>query len=480
MKDVYQKLNKDYSIDEIAKNLVNVPGDEIANFLSELDINIPRSIRFNSLQQVLFPVLQQEYNDLLKPDSEADGPERLEESRRLTRLTWIDSFSETQFENEIYKFNNKELDKEFLFEFWKRLLNFLIKEAVPKEDIATFVEKVSAKYENNQATPPLRLFNKAIETLIYDEVDTFDGLTRSVFASRVVLSATISEIKQIGAKYNIKVPTRLTKTQVMEIVVNELKKRNEYIPDIHSELNEFNLKELEDFARLNNIIAFAYINKDQMIEYMYKEQDSKNIIAKRYLQDPEALAKLDRETEEIVTEIEQIIQEETLEPEVKVIPVQEPEKVVEETPIEVHDDVISDIQEEILPDEKPVVEEIKKPVIIQQDSESIEEIKHELQSLKQIVLELQTKIENIQEDTTKNGSKLEYISKRVIPKWVKVLILILFIISLFLVIFIPLSIYYPDAPVISQIGWLLDKIPFIGDRSFLGFLQRFFERLFLG
>lgn len=480
MKDVYQKLSKDFSIDEIAENLVNVPGEEIANFLNELDINIPRSIRFNSLQKVLFPVLQQEYNDLLKSDSDADGPERLEESRRQTRLTWIDSFSETQFENEIYKFNNKDYEREFLFEFWKRLLNFLIKEAIPKEDIAAFIEKVSRKYENNQGTPPLRLFNKAIEPLIYDEVDTFDGLTRSVFASRVVLSATISEIKQIGAKYNIKVPTRLTKTQVMEIVVNELKKRNEYIPDIHSELNEFNLKELEDFARLNNIIAFAYINKDQMIEYMYKEHDSKNIVAKRYLTDPEALEKLDRETEEIVTEIETIIEHAPDEPDLGFTPVDKPVEEPVKAPTEVSEDVISDIKEEKLPEEKPIEEKIEKPVILQQDSESIEEIKHELQSLKQIVLELQTKVENLQEDTTKNGSKLEYISKRVIPKWVKVLVLILFIITVFFMIFIPLSITYPDAPVISQIAWALDQVPFIGDRSLLEFLQRFFERLFIG
>jgi hypothetical protein len=480
MKDVYKKLNKDYSIDEIAENLVNVPGEEIANFLSELDINIPRSIRFNSLQKVLFPVLQQEYNDLLKSESDAEGPERLEESRRQTRLTWIDSFSETQFENEIYKFNNKDLEREFLSEFWKRLLNFLLKEAVPKEDIANFIEKASKKYEKNQGTPPLRLFNKAIEPFIYDEVDTFDGLTRSVFASRVVLSATISEIKQIGSKYNMKVPTRLTKNQVMEIVVNELKKRNEYIPDIHSELNEFNLKELEDFARLNNIIAFAYINKDQMIEYMYKEYDSRNVVAKRYLQDPEALAKLDQETEEIVVEFETRIEEADKKPEEEFKPVVEPQKEpVIETP-EVNDDIISDIQEEKKPEETKVEEKPVKPVIIQQDSESIEELKNEILSLKQIVLELQTKVENLQEDTTRSNVKLDTVSKKLFPKWFKIIVLILFFVSVFISIFIPLSIYYPDAPVISQIAWLFDQIPFLGGRSLLEFLQGFFERLLLG
>jgi hypothetical protein len=480
MKDVYQKLNKDYSIDAIAENLVNVPGEEITNFLSELDINIPRSIRFNSLQKVLFPVLQKEYNDLLKSESDAEGPERLEESRRQTRLTWIDSFSETQFENEIYKFNNKDLEREFLSEFWKRLLNFLLKEAVPKEDIANFIEKASEKYENNQGTPPLRLFNKAIEPFIYDEVDTFDGLTRSIFASRVVLSATISEIKQIGSKYNMKVPTRLTKNQVLEIVVNELKKRNEYIPDIHSELNEFNLKELEDFARLNNIIAFAYINKDQMIEYMYKEYDSRNVVAKRYLQDPEALAELDQETEEIIVEFDARIEEADKKPEEEFKPVVEPQKEPVIATPEVNDDIISNIQEEKKPEETKVEEKPVKPVIIQQDSESIEELKNEILSLKQIVLELQTKVENLQEDTTKSNVKLDTVSKKLFPKWFKIIVLILFFVSVFISIFIPLSIYYPDAPVISQIAWLFDQIPFLGGRSLLEFLQVFFERLLVG
>ena len=120
MQDIYQKLNRNDTIDELVENLVNVPGEEIAKLLTDIDINFPRSIRFGALQKVLFPVLEQEYNDLLKSDSNAEGPERLEESRRQTRLRWIDSFSETQFENELYKFNDKELDKQFLFEFWKR------------------------------------------------------------------------------------------------------------------------------------------------------------------------------------------------------------------------------------------------------------------------------------------------------------------------------------------------------------------------
>jgi hypothetical protein len=81
MQDIYQKLNKDYSIDEIVEDLTNVPGDEISKLLTELDINFPRSLRFSALQKVLYPILESEYNELLKSESDVEGPDRLEESR---------------------------------------------------------------------------------------------------------------------------------------------------------------------------------------------------------------------------------------------------------------------------------------------------------------------------------------------------------------------------------------------------------------
>ncbi|MDY0010179.1 MAG: hypothetical protein RBR96_00390 [Candidatus Izemoplasmatales bacterium] len=472
MQDIYQKLNKDYSIDEIVEDLTNVPGDEISKLLTELDINFPRSLRFSALQKVLYPILESEYNELLKSESDVEGPERLEESRRQTRLTWIDSFSETQYENELYRFNNKEIDQAYIKEFWKKLLNFLIREGIPKKDIAIFLERVIQKYQSNQSIPPIRLFQKALDPHIYDEEGTFDGLNRDVFAKRVVLSATISELKQIGSKFDIKVPTRLTKIQVLEIVIDELKARNEYIPDIHLELTEFNLKELEEFARLNNIIAFAYINKDQMIEYMYKEFDEKNIQVKKYKIDEAVAEQLHQETVEIQEELEEKVVEETVKEEVKPI-------VVEEKIEENDEDVTKDLQvEEAKPQEAKTETIAVDRAIVQYDKDSLDELKKEIISLKEIVLELQAEVNVLRNETIKGNAKLDKVTKGLIPVWFKRLVFVLIIITLFFMIYVPLAYYYPNAPVISQINFVFDKIPFLGGSTFLEFLLRFFQRLF--
>jgi hypothetical protein len=472
MQDIYQKLNKDYSIDEIVEDLTNVPGDEISKLLTDLDINFPRSLRFSALQKVLYPILESEYNELLKSESDVEGPERLEESRRQTRLTWIDSFSETQFENELYRFNNKEIDQAYIKEFWKKLLNFLIREGIPKKDIAIFLERVIQKYQSNQSIPPIRLFQKALDPHIYDEEGTFDGLNRDVFAKRVVLSATISELKQIGSKFDIKVPTRLTKIQVLEIIINELKDRNEYLPDIHLELTEFNLKELEEFARLNNIIAFAYINKDQMIEYMYKEFDEKNIQVKKYKIDEIVAEQLHQETIEIQEDIEEKVVEEPVKEELK--PVIQEEKIEEAV-----EDVTKDLQvEEIKPQVAKTETIAVDREIVKYDKESLDELKKEIISLKEIVLELQAEVNVLRNETIKSNAKLDKVAKGSIPVWFKRLVFVLMIITLFFMIYVPLAYYYPTAPVISQINFVFDKIPFFGGSTFLEFLLRFFQRLF--
>lgn len=477
MQDIYQKLNSDYLDDELVNKLINIPGEDIAKLMIDLDINFPRSVRFKSLKRVLLPILEEEYENLRNAERGAEGPERLEESRRLTRLTWAKFFSETQFENEIFKFNNRETDKKYLTEFWREFITYLKKEAISMEVVGNFAEKIIHRFQN---TPPLRLFNKALEPHIYDENNTFDGLEKVIFAERVVLSATISELKQIGAKYGIKVPTRLTKIQVLEIIVKELKERGKYIPEIHADLNDFNLKELEDFARLNDIIAFAYINKDQMIEYMFDEFEEIRIMPKR-IQTADDTTIIE---EDVVEDFQEHITEDGVE--LESVAVDEEDEI--ESVIEIED--ITEIIEERKPTEPEKIEVIEKlqepavqvapqPVVTQFDSAVINDLKTEVLALKDIVIELKNQVVLVHEENKKNVTKLEKISKGLVPKWFKRLILVLFIIFVLLAVFVPLSYYYPDAPVISQIAFVLKQIPFFGGRDFLSFLHRIFERFVL-
>jgi hypothetical protein len=285
-----------------------------------------------------------------------------------------------------------------------------------------------------------------------------------------LVSATITELKQIGAKYGVKVPTRLTKIQVLDIIIKELKEREEYIPEVHSELNDFNLKELEEFARLNNIIAFAYINKDQMIDIMldeYFESEHKIIHynkAEDICQDIEAepviMPKVEEETIEESTQVEESI------------PVEEPKEIAKE-------EVLQDITEEVEPLEKeePVemasideeaVQEVTNeqkttPAPVNFSDESVEDLKQEIITLQQMVRELSKDIDDLK--------------KRLFPRWFKTLILIGFFISLFLIIFIPLAHYYRNVIIIKQIADLLDKVPFFGERSLLEFIIDFFRGL---
>lgn len=492
MQDIFQMLKNENLINELAENLVSVPGDEIVNLLDDLDINLPRSIRFSALQKVLFPVLEHEYNELLKAESKGEGPERLEESRRKTRLRWIDSFSETQFENELFGFNDREIDRKYLADFWQRLIKYLIKEGVPRQTLTNYFEKFYRKYHNNQGLPPVRLFNKTLDPYIYDEEGTFDGLIRSLFAKRIVLSATITEIKQIGTKYGIKVPTRLTKAQVLDIIIEELRKRGEYIRDVHQELNDFNLKEVEEFARLNHIIAFAYINKDQMVEILFTEYDEKAPKRKSFRKDEEIAVQLEEAIEAFEAPIEQ--EETPKEIEERIATVTRKEKsqetddfepIIEEKeekvkPEKIEDEVMADLTEpEIIKVEEKVIEtkpKEKEVVITETDYRHAEDLRHEIIALKEVVLDLQRDVKSLKEESNTHLAKLNKISKGLVPRWFKVLFIILLVITLFFIVFIPVSYYYPNTIIIKQIADVFRKVPFFGPKNFLEFLHALLEK----
>jgi hypothetical protein len=112
------------------------------------------------------------------------------------------------------------------------------------------------------------------------------------------------------------------------------------------------------------------------------------------------------------------------------------------------------------------------------DKESLDELKKEIISLKEIVLELQAEVNVLRNETIKSNAKLDKVAKGSIPVWFKRLVFVLMIITLFFMIYVPLAYYYPTAPVISQINFVFDKIPFFGGSTFLEFLLRFFQRLF--
>jgi len=480
MQDIYQSLNSDENIDELAKELVHIPGEELAKFLDSLEINLPRSLRFGALQKVLFPILEKEYNDLLNNESSAEGPERLEESRRQTRLGWLDTFSETQYENELFRFNNREIDRAYFEEMWKRIIKYLIKESVPKNFIADFLEKRISKY---QSQAPAKLFNKALDSFICDEEGNFDGLLIEQFKKRVLVSATITELKQIGAKYGVKVPTRLTKIQVLDIIIKELKDREEYIPEVHSELNDFNLKELEEFARLNNIIAFAYINKDQMIDIMLDEYFETEHKIVHYNKAEDISQDIEAEPVIMPEVIEETVDESIT---VEENSVEEPKEIAKE-------EVLQDITEEVEPLEKeepievaPTDQEVVQEVTNEQKTsqtpvnlsdESFEDLKQEIITLQQMVRELSKDIDDLKEDNEIDLQEFDKVKKRLFPRWFKTIILIGFFISLFLIIFIPLAHYYRNVIIVKQIADLLDKVPFFGDRSLLEFIIDFFRGL---
>lgn len=181
---------------------------------------------------------------------------------------------------------------------------------------------------------------------------------------------------------------------------------------------------------------------------------------------------LHQETVEIQEELEEKVVEETLKEEVKPI-------VVEEKIEENDEDVTKDLQvEEVKPKEAKTETITVDRAIVQYDKDSLDELKKEIISLKEIVLELQAEVNALRNETIKGNAKLEKVTKGLIPVWFKRLVFVLIIITLFFMIYVPLAYYYPNAPVISQINFVFDKIPFLGGSTFLEFLLRFFQRLF--
>ncbi len=245
----------------------------ISSMCHDLNLKLPRTLRVNAYKKALESDFKKEYDTLLQQEKENPQSITLTESKRMVRLKYRNSLSETQLEKERININNTYIDEQIIGYFWEALFTFLIQEDINHLYIYGWIQE-TLKTITVEAVPEISYFNNEIESAIIDPENTLDGLSPEMFRVALFHTANKQEIQTIGKKYGIDLPRSLNKKEVQKIFLEQLTKNNKLTPAIKERVINSTIKELKAFAEELEEELQTYLTKESLIEYILENASS--------------------------------------------------------------------------------------------------------------------------------------------------------------------------------------------------------------
>jgi hypothetical protein len=243
------KTNEDYFA--YSKTLTAIPSTDLASLLVNHKIRIPYYIHRFTLKETIYSKvfqnkLYQTYTDELK-----------------YRLRGYHEYSLYLLEKLITDFNldfDSAKYKEILFD-----LLFLNRELYGiKDSFLSDLEKLKYKYAVDFEKISYHDFLRSFTGVFYEANGYLDGVNLGILKDVMIHSSTLGDLRGLGEKFNVKIPRRINKTQLVEILTARFRLTEEEI----ILLNSKSVLELEIYAKEKGFHISIDLKKSDMIEYL--------------------------------------------------------------------------------------------------------------------------------------------------------------------------------------------------------------------
>jgi hypothetical protein len=368
------KTNEEYFA--FSKRLVVIPSEDIYKLLKKTNIQLPSFIHRFLLKETIRNYVFEErlyntYSDELK-----------------YRLRGYDDFSIYLLEKLIEKYN---LDfdvtryKELLFNFL-----FLNRDKLKiGKSFTSELEQLQHNYTVDLEVLHYPVFIDMFKDVFIKVNGYIDGVRLELWTDDVLTSYTLGDLKGLAMKYDVKIPRRINKTKLMEILTAKFR----LTQDETIALSKMSVLELEMYAKEKGFNISIDLKKSDMIEYLKYALDLyhkesfvddfeydiplfsavESVVDDIQVEEPEVPEPVEDVTPQVEEEVEPIenqvetdedqvmkdLENEILEPEP--LPVEEEETVIEEEPVMEEEPIQEEpIQEEPENEEIPVPEEQPK------------------------------------------------------------------------------------------------------------------------
>ena len=285
-------------VEDVIAVLKDLPSKEVVAFFNEQGMNMPRKVRMNALHKVLDKRVK-------KPEFQSTFTDEVR-----YRLRWLKTFSEHQLEGILTLISNAEIYNEYRETLWLMFIKLHEELKIDTEKLTQLFETARG-YKQSQKES-ISEYQRGMDSLFYDERNEVDGLEYNKFREVLSKSSTLNELREIGAKYNIDVPRRIKKEELVDIIIEACSASGKFTPEDEEKVKRMSVQQLQRYAKQNGVKASIELKKEDIIEYIISRVETE--VQKSYVN----LAVLDIPTEddEPIEDEEDIIEDEVVEEEV--------------------------------------------------------------------------------------------------------------------------------------------------------------------
>ncbi len=178
------------------------------------------------------------------------------------RLKWFDQFTIFQLERLTSGYQLKINVTEYKKDFWDIIVRNRTELGINNLEFVK-LKNLTMKYakEPQESYDSVR---QAFEEVYFEPTGYFDG-TEIEQAKEVLKNATtLTEVRDLGKEYNVEIPRRINKKQLIDIVAIKLNFDQEKI----DEISKKSILEIERYAKRRKVDVSIELKKSDMIEYI--------------------------------------------------------------------------------------------------------------------------------------------------------------------------------------------------------------------
>ncbi|MFW5842114.1 MAG: hypothetical protein ACOCU2_02360 [Bacillota bacterium] len=242
--------SKKVKISKLIETFVVIPAYEIVKYLKNKELFLPNYIHKALIRKNIAPII-----------ANADQDDKFSDEMKH-RLKWFDDYTIFQLERLAESYRIRINVKEYKKDFWDIVIRHRADLGINNLEFIK-LQNLTMKYQKTEPESYEEL-KKELNQIYFEPEGYFEGCKIDEAKEVLLNSTTLSDIRDLGKKYDIEIPRRINKKQLIEIIALKL----DLSDTEQEELAKQSILELERYAKKKKVSISIELKKSDMIEYI--------------------------------------------------------------------------------------------------------------------------------------------------------------------------------------------------------------------
>ncbi len=248
--DTIYLYSKKVKISKLIDSFVVIPASEIVKYLKNKELYLPNYIHKALIRKNIAPII-----------ANADNDDKFSDEMKH-RLKWFDDYTIFQLERLAESYRIEINVSEYKKDFWDIVIRHRSELGINNLEFVK-LQNLTMKYQKSKVESYAQL-QKELGQIYFEPKGYFEGCRVEEAKEVLINSTTLTDIRELGKKYDIEIPRRINKKQLIDIIALKL----DLSESDQEELGKQSILELERYAKKRQVSISIELKKGDMIEYI--------------------------------------------------------------------------------------------------------------------------------------------------------------------------------------------------------------------